>query len=53
MTADDTDGPEDERCDECGRLDPINCPCPTDEENDVTENETASRPFRVDWEIGR
>jgi hypothetical protein len=28
------DGPEDERCSECGRLDPINCPCP--EENTVT-----------------
>lgn len=23
-----TDGPADERCEECGRLDPSNCPCP-------------------------
>jgi hypothetical protein len=30
----DTDGPADERCDACGRLDPINCPCEPEEETD-------------------
>lgn len=26
-----TDGPADERCDECGSLDPINCACPLED----------------------
>jgi len=30
----DIDGPADERCESCGRLDPINCPCPPDEDED-------------------
>jgi len=28
VNATDHDGPADERCDECGALDPANCPCP-------------------------
>lgn len=26
----DTDGPADERCESCHRLDPVNCPCPVE-----------------------
>ncbi len=38
-----TDGPADERCHSCGRLDPINCPCPLEDDVYLSDNELATK----------
>ncbi len=47
----DTDGPADERCSSCSRLDPASCPCPPDDgyatpETEVVLEEVADERIR-------